>query len=102
MVFISLVFSHLGLIVLTITIPFFFLKSIVLAEPGSRIVLVQLGCDFLPGISITFLKDANGPFAHVVHLGELIVAALVRPVNEASAKLVALQLNNSDAHSFLR
>jgi hypothetical protein len=61
---------------------------IVSAEPGLRIVLDELGCGFLFGISITFLKDTYGPFMHAIKLDELIIAAVFLPVDDFLAKFI--------------
>jgi hypothetical protein len=53
-------------------------------------MLVQLGCGFLSGISITFLKDDYGSFLHAIRLNELIVAALIPPIEDISAKFIPL------------
>src|SRR6476659_6753162 len=61
-----------------------FLKQMrmISVELGLRIMLIQLGCGFLSGISITFLKDAYGPFVGVISLGRLIVAAFIPPAED--------------------
>src|ERR1051325_11003755 len=59
-------------------------------EPGLRIMLVQLRYRFLPGISITFLKDAYGSFAPAINLCSLIVAVCIPPGEDTSVKFVPL------------
>jgi hypothetical protein len=54
-------------------------------------MLDQLRCGFLSGVSITFLKDTDGPLMHVIELDELIVTAFFLPVHELLA-------NFSDVH----
>ena len=60
------------------------------AKPGLRIMLVQLRCGFLSGISITFLKDAYGSFAREINFGWLIVAVFIPPVEDVSVKFIPL------------
>jgi len=63
-------------------------------------MLVQLGCGFLSGVSITFLKDAYGPFVRAINFSRLIVVAFIPPVEDVSVKLIPLQFV-SDACHFL-
>jgi hypothetical protein len=51
-------------------------------------MFVQLVYGILPGISITLLKEAYGPFTHAFNLDELIVAAFFSPVEDVSAKFI--------------
>ena len=51
---------------------------------------VQFVHSFLSRISITFLKDAYGPFIFTVHLEELIIAAFLPPGEDFSAKFIPL------------
>jgi hypothetical protein len=60
------------------------------AKPGVGIMLVQLRYRFLSGISITFLKDAYGPFARALNLGRLIIAVCIPPVEDISVKFFPL------------
>jgi hypothetical protein len=63
---------------------------------------VQFEYGLLPGITITFLKDANGPFARAVYLDELIVAGFVQPVKDVLAEFVPLYCNSRNDHSYLQ
>jgi hypothetical protein len=63
---------------------------------------IQFEYGFLPGIPITFLKDANGPFARAIYLDELMSAEFVQPVTDVLAEFVPLYCNNSDDHSHLQ
>jgi hypothetical protein len=60
------------------------------AKPGLRIMLVQLRYGFLSGISITFLKDAYGPFIGAIKPGRLIVAVFIPAVKDISVKFIPL------------
>ena len=51
-------------------------------------MLDQLGCGFLFGISISFLKDADGSFMHATEFDELIVTAFFLPVNDLLANFI--------------
>jgi hypothetical protein len=62
-----------------------------LAEPGCRIVRVQLVRGLLSGISMTFLEDAYRPFTHALDLDKLIAAAFIPPVKGFPAKLTPLR-----------
>ena len=64
-------------------------------------MIVQLVCSLLSGVSIPFLKDAYGPFAHIVHFGELIVAVSIPHMDDIPAQLVPVQFNSSGAHFYL-
>lgn len=75
----------------TIIIPAFS-KSIVLAEPGPRIMLVQLVYGLLSRTAITSLKGAYGSLAQAIHLNKLNVAVFVSPVEDLPAKFIPLIL----------
>jgi hypothetical protein len=64
-------------------------------EPGPRIVLVQLVCGLLSGISITTLQDAYGPFTHTINLAELIVVEFIPPVEDFPAQFIPLGFEDS-------
>ena len=65
-------------------------------------MLVQLIYSLLSRISIPFLKDDDGPFAPIVHFGELSVAVPTPYMDDISAQLIPVQFKSSDAHSYLR
>ena len=58
-------------------------------------MLIQLGCGLLFGISITFLKDADGAFAYVVHLDDVIVAAFLPPGEAFSAEFILIHIHGT-------
>ena len=96
--FISSVFKHSSLIVSAIIVPSLDIGQTVSTEPGLRIMLVQLRYRFLSGISITFLKDAYGPFTGAISLGSLIVAVRIPTVKDGSVKFIPLQFVRSACH----
>jgi len=51
-------------------------------------MLDQLGCGFFFGISITFLKDTDGPFMHAIEFEELIVTTFFLPVDDLLANFI--------------
>jgi hypothetical protein len=71
---------------------------VVLAEPGPRVVLIELVCGLLSAISITLLKEAYGPFTRTIKLVELIIVAFIPPVEELPAKFMPLQIDHRDFH----
>ena len=62
---------------------------------------VQLGCSFLSGVSITFLKNAYGSFTLMTLSHELLVAAFVPPVEESLTNFVSLCCGNRNFHVYL-
>lgn len=53
-------------------------------------MIIQLVCGLFSSVSITFLKDTYRPFAHAIHLDELISALFIPPVDGFPAKLSPL------------
>ena len=53
-------------------------------------MLVQFGYGFLSGISITFLKDTDGPFLGAINFGEFILAVFVPRIDDFLAKCIPL------------
>ena len=53
-------------------------------------MLIQFIYGFLSGISITFLKDTDGPFTNVTNFDLSIIKAFVSPVEDVSAKFIPL------------
>jgi hypothetical protein len=51
-------------------------------------MLVQFVGGLLSGISITFLKDAYGPFLGAINPVKLILAVFVPPVDDFLAKFI--------------
>jgi hypothetical protein len=64
-------------------------------------MIVELVGGFLSGISITVLKDANGPFLGANNLIELIVAALIPPAKDWAAGFMRLSFEDIFVHVHL-
>jgi hypothetical protein len=62
-------------------------------------MLIQFGCGLLSGISITVLKDADGAFAYVIHLDEVIVAAFLPPAEAFSAEFILIDIHGTTLFS---
>ncbi len=72
------------------------------AEPGLRIIFIELIHGFLSAISITILKDAEGPFTRTIYCQEMSAAAFIPPIEEFPGKSIPLEFDPVNYHFYLQ